>query len=209
MTKNKTSPSDAMTLKRPPYQRWHGNHGGLHGGTLTWWSSYLFNDMMFSNINLCVFISLSHCVWTFSWTKRIFWWEIKMHNFKDWNLFYVFIVCFSKQFLIIRKLVVSINPVWYGIGQSKEEETNFTTCLSTPEKLTEGFPKQNKGSEIGMSVTLEDMSVPALSRREKWSGVCIRMLFRVWLVFDDLVESQKIYKNILESLAFPTIETVP
>lgn len=145
MTKNKTSPSDAMTLKMPPYHRWHGNHGGLHGGTLTWWSSYLFNDMMFSNINLCVFISLSHCVWTFSWTKRIFWWELKMHNFKDWNLFYVFIVCFSKQFLIIRKLQ------WYQLilcdmelDRAKRKKPTLPLVSLLLRNLQKDFPSRIK-----------------------------------------------------------------
>lgn len=149
MRRNKTSLGDAMALCRPPYHISHGNHGEL-GVTLTWLNSYLFNDIF----QILIFVSLfplSHGVWSFSQTaRRLFWWNLTLHNFKTagqrWDFFLLlFVHMHSKRFLISQEFIMKSSYIaLYGIGKGIEEETFFTTTLSTLEKSSEGVPRSEQ-----------------------------------------------------------------
>ena len=92
------------------------------------------------------------------------------------------------------------------------KESDMTEHLNSNNFVLEkstGLPRQNKGSKTRLGVSLEDMHTPALSRRERWSGVCIRILHSRWLVFCLLGETQQTCENKPVSLAFPTVRTVP
>ena len=108
--------------------------------------------------------------------------------------------------------ILKDREAWYaavhGVAESQTWLSYWITTTLFLRNLQD-FPSQNKGSETGLGVSLEDMHTPALSRRERWSGVCIRILYSRWLVFGLLMETQQTCENKPVSLASPTIKIVP